>query len=89
MASMLAVLGLLLGLGDALARNLPPIAGLTYLVAMLLLTFWIILLAFGDMLSTRVHSRVTLAQVRQKQRELEEQLEQYRNRRANGRDSTS
>lgn len=45
---------------------------------------WVFLLAFGDMLSTRTHSTVALAKVRQKQRELERQLEAFKSRETNG-----
>lgn len=90
-SAMLVVLGILIALGDALVpwRNLPPIAYFIYWGGVLLLTLWVILLAFGDMASTRVHARISLAQVQEKRRQLEQELAEYRNRRSNGRESGS
>jgi hypothetical protein len=84
-SGLLAVLGVLLGLGDVVAaQQVDPLLFAAWIIAMLLLVCWIILLALGDMASTAVHSRQQLARVRQEQRALELRLEEMRNRRANG-----
>ena len=87
-SGLLAVLGILLGLGDVIvAQQISPLLFLAWILAMLLLVCWIILLAVGDMASTAVHSRQQLARVRQEQRALELRLEEMKSRRSNGRRS--
>ncbi|MGE3313630.1 MAG: hypothetical protein AB7O26_00855 [Planctomycetaceae bacterium] len=86
-SAMLVVLGLLLAVGGTVIpwQNYPAAAQLAYWIGVLLLTFWVILLALGDILSTRVHSRISMAQVKQKQRELELELARLKSRGSNGR----
>ena len=87
-SGLLALLGVLLGLGDVVvAQRISPVLFAAWVLAMLLLVLWIILLALGDMASTAVHSRQQLARVRQEQRALELRLEEMRNRRSDGRRS--
>ena len=87
-SGLLAVLGILLGLGDVVvAQRISPLLFVAWILAMLLLVCWIILLALGDMASTAVHSRQQLARVRQEQRALELRLEEMKNRRSDGRRS--
>lgn len=87
-SGLLAVLGVLLGLGDVVvAQQISPLLFVAWILAMLLLVCWIILLALGDMASTAVHSRQQLARVRQEQRALELRLEEMKNRRSDGRRS--
>lgn len=82
-SGLLAVLGVLLGLGDVVvAQQISPMLFAAWILAMLLLVCWIILLALGDMASTAVHSRQQLARVRQEQRALELRLEEMKNRRS-------
>ena len=85
----LAVLGVLLAVGDQLPilRKRPGLwlFGL-YWLAVLLLTFWVMLLAVGDFYSTRAHARSSLAQIRKKQRELQRQIAGIKRRRSNGQD---
>src|SRR5690606_13613573 len=45
---------------------------------------WVIVMALGDMLSTRNHSRIALSKVRQKQRDLERQVSELRSQEKNG-----
>jgi hypothetical protein len=89
-SGLLVLLGLLLAIGGTLIpwQNFGQVAQLGYWLGVLIITFWVILLAFGDLLSTRVHSRIALSQVKQKQRELEKQLAEYRNRQSNGRNQS-
>jgi hypothetical protein len=92
MAVMLLVLGVLIPLGDpgkdAVIRlidweKMPWLAG-WFLLLELLIIVWVILLALGDMLSTTTHSRAELSRVREKQRELHEQIAELKRRGANG-----
>ncbi len=84
-SSSVVVLGLLLALGGLMPWGQFPLAFACYWGGVLLLTAWVILQALGDMLSTGARAKVSLAEVRQKQRELERQLEVYKSRRSNGR----
>lgn len=89
-SALLALLGLLMGVGDFALTQLrapAPWLFLIWIAAMLLLVLWIILLALGDMASTAVHSRRELTRVRQEQRALEQRLEDLKSRRSNGRRS--
>lgn len=92
MAVMLVLLGVLIPLGDpgkdAVIRlidwqKMPWLAG-WFLGLELLIIVWVILLALGDMLSTTTHSRAELSRVREKQRELHEQIAELKRRGANG-----
>jgi hypothetical protein len=92
MAVMLLVLGVLIPLGDpgkdAVIRlidwqKMPWLAG-WFLLLELLIIVWVILLALGDMLSTTTHSRAELSRVREKQRELHEQIAELKRRGTNG-----
>ena len=79
------LLGFLIPLGDLPVlwqRGL--LASTIYWSAVLLLTAWIIVVALGDLASTRAHSKVAMGRVRRKQRELEAQLAEIKNRRSNG-----
>ncbi len=87
-SGMLVLLGLLIPLMDWLLdqRQVVPATLVGFLVFALI--GWIFLLAFGDMLSTRTHSHVALAKVRQKQRELERQVAELKSRETNGHSDT-
>lgn len=87
-SGMIAVLGVMIAVGDQLPilRKRPDLFGL-YWLAVLLLTFWVMLLAMGDYYSTRAHGRTSLADVRKKHRELEREIARFKNRRSNGRDA--
>lgn len=83
----LVLLGLLLPFWDWLLnqRLVIPATLVGFLVFGLI--GWVFLMAFGDMLSTRTHSHVALAKVRQKQRELEREIDELRKRETNGHSS--
>ena len=92
MAVMLLILGVLIPLGDpgkdAVIRlidwqQMPWLAG-WFLGLELLIIVWVILLALGDMLSTTTRSRAELSRVREKQRELHEQIAELKRRGSNG-----
>jgi len=84
-SGLIALLGLLIPLGDApfLWRQGVRISTIFWL-AILLLTAWIVLLALGDIASTRAHARVALSRIRRKQRELESRANELKRRRSNG-----
>jgi len=88
-AALLAILGVLIGLGDALlpfqARHPIPIT--LYIIGLLLLTGWVMLLGFADFWSTAARGRADLARVREKRRELERQLVEFKHRNFDSRDS--
>jgi hypothetical protein len=87
-SGMLVVVGFLIPLMDWLLeeRQVIPATLVGFLIFALI--GWIFLMAFGDMLSTRTHSHVALAKVRQKQRELERQLAELKSRETNGHSNT-
>lgn len=86
-SGMIAVLGVLLAVGDQLPilRHDPTLFTL-YWIGVLLLTFWVMLLAAGDYLTTRSHARSELARIRRQQHELEKQLAELKRRGSNGQD---
>ncbi len=86
---MLAILGVLIGMGDALLpfQRRHPVPTTLYWIGVLLLTGWVMLLGFGDLWSTVAYGRAELARVRQKQRELERQVVEFKHRNLDGRGS--
>jgi hypothetical protein len=76
------VLGLLIGLGDALlpfqAKHPLPIT--FYVIGLLLLTGWVMLRGFADFWSTAARGKVELARMRQKRRDLERQVIEFKHR---------
>src|SRR5690554_5158092 len=65
-SGMLALLGLLLPIGDAfIPADAPGVFGI-YWIAVLLLTFWVVLLGLGDMVSTTAYSKASMARIRRK-----------------------
>ena len=86
MGVLLVLIGILLALGELIFDEKRPALWAAYYIAILSLVGWILLLALGDMVSTAHHSRVELAKVRYKQRELEQKLAEFRARRAADRD---
>jgi UDP-N-acetylmuramyl pentapeptide phosphotransferase/UDP-N-acetylglucosamine-1-phosphate transferase len=87
-SGMIAMLGVLIGVGDQLPilRQKPGLFGL-YWLAVLLMTAWVMLLGVGDYFSTRVHGRAALTRLRKKQHALEEEVAEIRRRGSNGRDT--
>ncbi|MFN0053688.1 MAG: hypothetical protein ACKV0T_16025 [Planctomycetales bacterium] len=90
---LLIVLGIMIPLGDALMmqRRLPGVVA-GYWIAVLLLTFWIVVLAALDWLSGQAHRRSlrnSLADIARQRRELEAEAsrlrEQHRQGNGNGR----
>lgn len=84
-SGLIVLLGVLLPAGDLLIPANRPGLFATYWFCVLLLAGWVIVMGLGDLASTGAHARASLARVRQKQRELERALEEYRSRQSNGR----
>ncbi len=81
----IVLLGILIPFGDSpFMWQRGPHASTIFWCAVLLLTVWIILLALGDLITTRIHGKLAIARVRRKQRELEAELVRIKNRRSNG-----
>ena len=83
-SALIAILGVLLAAGDAFIPANAPRLFAAYWIGVLMLAAWVVLMGLGDMASTGAHSRVALARVRQKQRELEEQVARIKARNSNG-----
>jgi hypothetical protein len=90
-SAIIALLGLLIPLGVAVTPWLQQAAPRLFAVywgTVLLMAGWVVVLGLGDMLATRVHSRIAMARVRQKQLELEKQISEIKQRRSNGHQSS-
>jgi hypothetical protein len=79
---MLFATGVLIPLGDQLDKLFlqKPLLFFVWIGGVLGLVFWMVLMALGDWLSTITYSEIAKAKLRFEQRELEEQVRQYRNR---------
>ncbi len=78
-------LGLMIPLTDSpLMLRIGPFGWSICVIIILLVTFWIFVLAMGDMTSTRVHSQVATKKLQRQQRELEEQIARIKRRGSNG-----
>ena len=89
-SAMIALIGLLIAVGDAVLPRLIVNQQRAMLVfgvywgAVLLLTGWVIAMALADMLSASAHTRAALSRLRSKQHELEKELDDVRRRGSNG-----
>ena len=85
-SGLIVLLGILIPIGDLpLMWRQGPLVSACFWIAVLFIPVWIILLAMGDWSSTKMYSRIALARVHQKQRELETQIAKIKSRRSNGR----
>ena len=82
-SGMLVLIGLLVVLGDvdAFWRRRPALWAAHWGVVMLL-TLWLMVLGFADLLASRVHGQAALGRVLGKQRELEQALAELRQKHA-------
>ena len=86
-SGLIAVLGIMFPIGDTdgpVAWKEHPLAWSIYWFIVLGLTFWVMLLAVGDMVSTRSHTQEALSRLREQQRELEREAARLRARSTNG-----
>jgi hypothetical protein len=79
---MLFATGVLIPGGDQLDKLFlrKPLLFFVWIGVVLGLVFWMVLMALGDWLTTLTYSEIAKAKLRFEQRELEEQVRQYRNR---------
>ncbi|MFT4558721.1 MAG: hypothetical protein ACKVII_08655 [Planctomycetales bacterium] len=72
--------GCLIGIGDAFIWQLGPVVATFYWLFVIMLVFWIALLALGDLTSVRTHSQTTMSQLDVTRKELEAELARHRHR---------
>jgi hypothetical protein len=88
-AAMIILIAVLINVGDLIPwQNAPGTFGL-YWGTVLCLVFWVILLAVGDMLSTKLYSDVSLKRIRLQREQLEETAEKLRQAARSGRDQSN
>ena len=83
-SGMIAFLGVLIPLWDWLTDQRLVMPATIVGLLVFALVGWVILMAFADMLSTRTHAHVAMSRVKEKQRELERQVAELKNRRNDG-----
>jgi cation transport ATPase len=82
------ILGILIGVGDAILpmhKNQPLVITL-YWIGVLVLTGWVMLQGLSDLWSTAAYTDAELTRIREKRRELERQLVEFKHRNLGGRD---
>jgi hypothetical protein len=81
-AATFVILGILIGVGDAFLpmRKNQPLAITLYWIGVLLLTGWVMLQGFADLWSTASYTGAELSRIRDKRRELERQLVEFKHR---------
>lgn len=78
-SALMVLVGILIPLGDLLPTfRKSPVAFALFWVAILVVLFWIILLALADLASARTYHYRASLRIRQERRELERELERYR-----------
>ncbi|MFV0444813.1 MAG: hypothetical protein ACK5Q5_14670 [Planctomycetaceae bacterium] len=79
-SGIILVIGLMVPIGDSLIpwRKQDASVATLYWLFVLGLTCWVLLLAMGDLVSTRAHSRASLSRLQRKQRELQEEADRLR-----------
>jgi hypothetical protein len=87
MSGMICVMGVMLGVGDAMIwqQELALIA--VYWIVVICLGAWLLLLGMGDLISVRMDAKQALTELRQigtQRKELEAELEEIRRRGSNG-----
>ena len=76
---MLFIIGILIPLGDQLDQVFVnrPWLFLLWVGVVIVLAFWMVLMALGDWLSTMTYSEIAKAQLRYERREIEDQIRRY------------
>ena len=81
-AGLILIIGVMIPVGDSLIPwEQATTTFAIYWMLVLALSFWTMLLALGDMLATRMHTRVSLDRLRAQQRDLETSAEKLRRQR--------
>lgn len=75
-----AFVGGLIGIGDAFIWRLGPAVATFYWLFVIMMVFWIALLALGDLTSVRSHSQTAMSQLESTRKELEAELARHRHR---------
>ena len=78
-AAMLGAVGILIVAGDQMDKFLAqrPVWFLAWVVAVFVLTIWMILMALGDWLSTVTYSAIEASQLRHERTQLENEIRRY------------
>ncbi len=88
MSGMICVMGVMLGVGDAMIwQQDPRWIPAVYWIVVICLGAWLLLLGMGDLMSVRMDAKQALAELRQigtQRKELEAELEEIRRRGSNG-----
>ena len=87
MSGMIAVLGVMLGVGDALIWSQGLVVATVYWIVVIGVGVWLLLLGVADLASVRIGSRDArdeVRQIREKRKELEAELEELQRRGSNG-----
>jgi ABC-type nickel/cobalt efflux system permease component RcnA len=90
MSGMICVMGVMLGVGDAMIwqqwQQYPALITV-YWIVVICLGAWLLLLGMGDLISVRMDAKQALTELRQigtQRKELEAELEEIRRRGSNG-----
>lgn len=75
-----AFVGTLIAIGDAFIWQLGPAIATFYWLFVIMMVFWIALLALGDLTSVRSHSQTAMSQLESTRKELEAELARHRHR---------
>jgi len=87
MSGMIAALGAMMGVGDALIWEQGFEVATIYWIVVIGLGGWLLLLGMGDLMSVRIDSKYARDELRQigaRRKELESELEEMRRRGSNG-----
>ncbi len=87
MSGMICVMGVMLGVGDAMIWQQDPTLIAVYWIVVICLGAWLLLLGMGDLISVRMDAKQALTELRQigtQRKELEAELEEIRRRGSNG-----
>jgi len=79
-SALVTLTGCLVGLGDAFIWQFGPLVASFYWLFVIMLVFWIALLAIGDLTSVRTYSKTAMSQLDSKRKELEAELAEHRHR---------
>jgi hypothetical protein len=81
------ILGILIAVGDAVLpmHKNQPLAITLYWIGVLILTGWVMLQGLSDLWSTAAYTDAELTRIREKRRELERQLVEFKHRNLGGR----
>lgn len=85
---MLVLIGVMISAGQFIDGKALPTLFILYWLAVILLTFWLILLAMGDAVSIANYSRIAQARLDLHKKELEAELERLKARQGNGHTQT-